>query len=157
MSAAKILITGGTGFVGSHIISSLQELHPECELSIFDLPPRSAWRDPRPNIHYVQGDVRNRSDCQRAILKVQPDAVIHTAGVVPTANERYSQRNCDFVFSINVEGTRNMLEAAKEGKVKAFVLTASITMVTDDNGTDYPNFDEETPMSPTLVYGQSKV
>lgn len=157
MSKAHILLTGGTGFVGSHIIASLTELHPEYQISVFDLPPYESWKAARPDIRYVQGDVREASDCQRAVQEIRPDAIIHAAGVVPTGNDRYSQRNRDWVFKINVEGTKNMLAAAQEGGVKAFVLTASITMVTDDNGTDYPNFDETVDMSPTLVYGQSKV
>lgn len=157
MSEAHILLTGGAGFIGSHIIASLTELHPEYQISVFDLPPRETWKVARPYIKYIQGDVREASDCHRAIQVTHPDAIIHTAGVVPMGNDRYSQRCKEWVFKVNVEGTKNMLDAAKAGGVKAFVLTASFTMVTEHSGHDYPNFNETVPLSPNLVYGQSKV
>jgi sterol-4alpha-carboxylate 3-dehydrogenase (decarboxylating) len=159
MARDHVLVTGGTGFVGGHVVNSLIELHPEYKISVFDLPAAGTWTPPRKDIAYYQGDIRDFRDVTRAVQEARPTAVIHLAGVVPTGNDRYSQnqRLKDWVFKINVEGTQNMLDAARDGGVKAFVLTASITMVTDDNGTDYPNFDETVVPTPTLIYGQSKV
>lgn len=157
--ADHILVTGGTGFVGRHILNSLIELHPEYKITVFDLPAAGSWTPPRDDIGYVQGDIREFKDVTRAVKEALPTAVIHAAGIVPTGNDRYSQNKFlkEWIFKTNVEGTKNMLDAARKGGVKAFVLTASITMVTDDNGHDYPNFNEELVPTPTLVYGQSKV
>lgn len=158
MPQEHVLVTGGTGFVGRHILASLIELQPEHRISVFDLPPQESWTPPREDVGYVQGDVRNLEDCQIAVDELRPTAVIHTAGVVPTGNDRYSQRRRDMTFKINVDGTRNMLQAVKGKGVKAFVFTSSITIVTDDNGHDYPNFNESvSTKNATLVYGQSKV
>ncbi|KAF2098622.1 C-3 sterol dehydrogenase/C-4 decarboxylase-like protein [Rhizodiscina lignyota] len=159
MAEEHILVTGGTGFVGGHILNSLIELHPEYKITVFDLPASGTWVPPREDIAYVQGDIREIKDVTRAVREARPTAVIHVAGIVPTGNDRYSQRKYlkEWVFKVNVEGTKNMLEAARNGGVRAFVFTASITMVTDDNGHDYPNFDETIVPTPSLIYGQSKV
>lgn len=157
MAREHVLVTGGTGFVGRHILNSLIELHPEYRISVLDLPQTWPWKPPRDDIGYVQGDVRSLADCQRVIEQTKPSAVIHTAGVVATGNARYSQKARDLSFSINVGGTENMLAAVKGKGVKAFVLTSSITTVTDDNENNYPNFDESIPLNAKLVYGHSKV
>jgi sterol-4alpha-carboxylate 3-dehydrogenase (decarboxylating) len=59
---------------------------------------------------------------------------------------------------VNVEGTRNMLAAARESGVEAFVYTSSCCCVTDNMSIQYPNIDESWPLShQSLVYGESKV
>ena len=72
--------------------------------------------------------------------------------------ERYGRKDRDKVFRVNVAGTRNMLVAAKDNGVEAFVWTGSCTAVTDDMKYQYPNVDERWPTSNhSLIYGESKV
>jgi len=93
--------------------------------------------------------------CRMLIMRCR-----HTAGLVPSISARYGrnpvvQHNLN---KLNVEGTANMLEAAKENNIASFIYTSSSTILTDDLIHDYPNYKEDLlyPES-SLIYGQSKV
>ena len=158
MDEHRILVTGGTGFVGSHIVQELRQRHPEYRLTILDLQPRSAWKQVVPGIEYIQTDVTDAVQVLNAIRQANPVLIVHTAGVVPTGSARYGRKARDIVFNINVTGTRNIIEAAKRCNVKSLVFTSSCTIITDDNDRDFPNMDERIPIpTSALIYGQSKV
>lgn len=155
MSTVSILITGGTGFVGSALVEALQSKHPDWLLFVFDI---RLPHEEKANVRYIAGDVTNIEDVVRVMKIAQPTVVIHAAGIVPQLESRYNQRMRDRLFEVNVEGTRKMLAAAKEAGVEAFVWTSSSCCVTDDMRYEYPNIDETWPPSKqSLVYGESKV
>jgi len=90
------------------------------------------------------------------VAQTKPTAVIHTAGTVPLLASRYWKKDRDRVIHVDVEGTRNILAAAKRHGVKPFVWTGSFTAVVDDLRFQYPNIDETWPTSSrSLVYGDS--
>lgn len=151
----SVLITGGIGFVGSAIVDALHDKHPDWPLTVLDVgQPTTA----RSHVRYLKGDITLPADVKEAIEEAKPVLMIHTAGLVPALAERYRRKNRDKVFRVNVEGTRNMLAAAKENSVKAFVWTGSCAAVTDDMEYQYPNVDERWPTSNhSLIYGESKV
>lgn len=150
----SILITGGAGFVGSAIVEAVKEKHPEWQVSVLDLHLPSQLKN---EVFYERGDITIPTQLERIIAAVQPVAIIHSAGLVPELASRYHRKARDRVFNINVNGTRNVLAAAKCAGVKAFVWTGSCTAVTDDVRFDYPNIDESWPTSShSLIYGESK-
>ncbi|KAI9658810.1 MAG: erg26, C-3 sterol dehydrogenase [Alyxoria varia] len=158
-STTKILLTGGSGFLGSSIVEFLVRAHPQWHVTIADLQPRHAWSVPSNNIAFISTDVTDASSCSHAIEQSQPDLIIHTAGFVPRGLDRYSLHGREKIFTLNVGGTQNMLDAAREHGVTRFIFTGSYTSLTDDVAHDYPNMNESLPFpdpGQTLKYGASK-
>lgn len=123
-------------------------------MSVLDLQLPS---QPKENVHYELADITIAAETKRVFESVWPVAVIHSAGLVPELANRYNRRAQERVFNVNVNGTRNVLAAAKKAGVKALVWTGSCTAVTDDVRFEYPNIDESWPTSRhSLIYGESK-
>lgn len=158
MSISSALVTGGTGFVGSAIIDALLEQHPECAITSLDIKPANAHSKSRPTVEYLNIDITNAAEASRAVQEAKPAVLIHAAGIVPALTSRYTRKDRDLVWKVNVEGTRTMLAAAEVAGVEAFVYTSSCCSVTDDLKSQYPNIDETWPISHrSLIYGESKV
>lgn len=158
LKSKKVLVSGGTGFVGAATVRSLADQHPGCAITILDVsPPRPQHVLPE-EIEFVQVDVASMTEVRKALQAVKPDVVIHTAGIVPALADRFARRLERDVWRTNVQGTKNMLDAAAECGVKAFIYTSSCCVTTDDMRFPYPNINEEWPTSSTsLIYGESKV
>ena len=118
--ATSVLITGGLGFLGSAIVDAVQEQHPGWVVTVLDLTSPDV---PKPNVTYKRGDITNAASVNTIIDSIKPDVIIHSAGLVPELAFRYGREHRDRVFNINVDGTRNILAAAKSSGVKALVWT----------------------------------
>ena len=150
----SVLITGGTGFLGSAIVDAVREQHPEWVVTVLDLTSPSV---PKPNVTYKSADITNAAFVNTIVDRIKPHVIIHSAGVVPELGSRYGREQQDRVLNVNVNGTRNMLAAAKSSGVRAFVWTGSCTAITDDLRNQYRNIDEGWPTSShSLMYGESK-
>ncbi|ENA1806037.1 NAD-dependent epimerase/dehydratase family protein probably involved in polysaccharide biosynthesis [Flavobacterium psychrophilum] len=122
-SKFKILITGGAGFIGSNLSEYfLDKGHEVVCLDNFVTGHRYNIEHLLTNKNYslIEGDIRNLSDCQKALIGV--DYVLHQAalGSVPRSISDPITTN-----EVNVSGFLNMLSAAKEAKVKRFIYAAS--------------------------------
>jgi len=111
----KILITGGTGFLGTHLVRQLLE-KGEKNLRVMASSVPVWMKDA--GVEAVEGSVTNAEDVGRAVKNAE--AIYHLAGKVSFAYEGAAQMN-----KIHVEGTRLLCEAAKENKVKNFILASS--------------------------------
>ena len=107
----KIALTGGTGFVGSHVLElALAEGHVVKALTRRDQPPRDG-------VEWIAGDLADRSALEMLVADV--DAVIHVAGVLTASNAAAFELG-------NVGGTLSMLAAATAGGVRRFVHVSSL-------------------------------
>jgi len=159
--APRILVTGGAGFLGTAIVTSLLASHPDWRITVVDIKPETDWNSfHASSVDYQQVDIRKSNECYNVVELTEPHVIIHTAGLVPGTRSRYGrnpvvQHN---VTKVNVEGTANMLEVAKECGVRNFVYTSSCCVLTDDLEHDYRNFREDLPIpKKSLMYGESKV
>jgi nucleoside-diphosphate-sugar epimerase len=136
---AQVLITGGSGYFGSLL---LQRLRSQSSCRIFDLVDAPD----RPNdVDFVQGDIRDFEIVRRACRGVQ--IVHHNVAQVPLAKDRR------LFESVNVEGTRNLLEAAKLEGVSKVVYTSSSAVF----GAPKTNpVTEDTEPAPGEAYGRAK-
>lgn len=153
----SVLVTGGAGFLGAVIVQKLLERHPQWRIIVLDKSVESENAQSRQLLRY-QADITVPEEVMKVFRATTPDAVIHTAGLIPSLSERYQRRLEKVVFNVNVNGTRNVLHAAKEVHCKAFVYTSSCCAVTDDLSSSFANIDETWPVSPvSSIYGESKV
>lgn len=149
-----VLVTGGSGFVGSAVVAALRGQHPEWKLSVLDLQEPI---EPQLQVEYWICDITNQTEVETLIAKIKPIGIIHTAGVVPDLKDRYSRKARERIFRVNIDGTRNVVTAARNNVVKALIWTGSCTAVTDDFSQQYPNIDESwLTSSHSLIYGESK-
>lgn len=120
MSApARILLTGGAGFIGSSVVRILRERYPDTALRVLHLPRENlANLRGMDGIELMAGDVTNPEDCDRAVAGC--DAVFHLAAVYALWMPDMS-----VMQRVNVEGTRNMLEACRRHAVRRVVYTSS--------------------------------
>ena len=130
----RVLVTGGAGFLGRHLVEQL--LQCECrEVVVFDvIRPNPPF--PSAAVTAVVGDLLNPADLQPLFNSLY--AVFHVASPSPLAN------NPTLFHNVNVNGTRNVIEACREGHVPRLVYTSSASVVFD--GTDQRNWDERSPI-----------
>jgi len=111
----KILITGGTGFLGTHIVRQMLDAGEENLRVMASHVPR--WmRDA--GVKAAEGSVRNRDDVGKACKNVS--AIFHLAGKVSRDNDDAVAMN-----KVHLEGTRLLCEAAKEAGVSTMILASS--------------------------------
>ena len=129
---SSILITGGAGFIGSNLCEFfLSKGHQVTCLDNFATGHRHNLEDfmGNPNFLLIEGDIRNLSDCEKAVQGV--DYVLHQAalGSVPRSIKDPITTN-----DVNVSGFLNMLVACRDAKVKRFVYAASSSTYGDSQG-----------------------
>lgn len=153
----KILITGGTGFIGSHLAKQLlAEKHDVILLDAFpntDLLGGGAER-----VELVKGDLFDLDGLKALTRKWEPDVIVHLAAFRNTE----SQEKPYGAFKLNCEGTMNVLEAARENQVKRMVYASSVAVYGAPDyyrrlGFDPHRLTEDAPPNPHNVYGVTKL
>ncbi|KAF2198023.1 C-3 sterol dehydrogenase/C-4 decarboxylase-like protein [Delitschia confertaspora ATCC 74209] len=158
MGRPTILVTGGTGFLGSEIVKALVETN-DYKVIALDINPPSLGTKTYPHVTYIRANILQPSELTKMFQETKPTIIVHSAGLVPAGNARYNctKEERERVLEVNVSGTRNVVEAAKEVGVRGLVYTSSFTVVTDDLEEDFRNVNESAPTGRAgLVYGQSK-
>lgn len=140
----RVLVTGGSGFIGQHAVSAM--LERGWEVVNLDLVPSGIAQTP--SYREILGDVRDEEAVIHALEGV--DAVVHLAALVSV---QASIDAPEETYSVNVEGTRCVLEACKSKGVSTFLHASSAAVY--GNGTEGA-IDEGAPVVPLSPYGESK-
>lgn len=129
-SESKFLVTGSAGFIGSNLVEAILKLGYKVRgLDNFSTGKRENVDEflDNPNYEFIEGDIRDLKTCLDACEGI--DFVLHQAawGSVPRSIEMPL-----FYEEINIKGTLNMMEAAKEKGVKKFVYASSSSVYGDE-------------------------
>ncbi len=145
----KYLVTGGAGFIGSHIVRTLLEQGQEVKvLDNFSTGKRENIADFEKQIELIEGDLRDASKVNEAVRGV--DIIFHEAAFVSVPQSMDEPQNC---FDVNVTGTSMLFDAARRAGVKRAVFATSAAVYGDS--TEMP-LTEETPLRPLSPYAASK-
>lgn len=141
--AKRVLITGGTGFLGVHLSRYL--LKKGYNVTLLDVAPLTA-KDLFNKVTVINMDIKDKKRLSSAFKNM--DYVVHAAAALPI---QYSRK---IIFENNVDGTKNVLEAALKNKVKRLIFISSTAVY----GVPIHSPEKETdPLIPIGHYGESKV
>ncbi|MGB9893176.1 MAG: SDR family oxidoreductase, partial [Candidatus Saccharicenans sp.] len=138
------LVTGGAGFIGSHLVETLVSLG--CRVRVLD--DFSTGKEENlthlaDRVEIIRGDIRNRNLCRRAAEGME--VILHQAAL---ASVPRSIAEPILAHEINVTGTLNLLLAAGETGVKSFILASSSAVYGDDQTFPKKEGREGNPLSP---------
>lgn len=152
---ASVLVTGGTGYIGSHTALQLMQRGEKVVLldNLANSSPRVLERmeqicGKRPV--FVEGDIRDRALLQKICREEAVGAVIHFAGLKAVGEGEAQPLR---YYDNNVAGSVALFEAMEAAGVHMLIFSSSATVYGDPG---YARFDEETPLAPVNVYGRTK-
>nr|CAA6826531.1 MAG: UDP-glucose 4-epimerase (EC [uncultured Thiotrichaceae bacterium] len=157
MSDAKILVTGGAGYIGSH--TCLELLNAGFEMVVLDNLCNASEESLRrvsglcgaAEIPFYKGDIRDNNVLDQVFTEHNIDRVIHFAGLKAVGE---SVEKPLMYYDNNVAGTLNLLGAMQRHQVKCIVFSSSATVYGDPHTTP---IQEDFPRSATNPYGGSKL
>ena len=157
-----ILVTGAAGFIGSHTTEALLARGHRVvgldDLNPYYSPERKQWNlnavhstDQQGAFHFVRGDVRDRQLLERLFGEHGFDSVVHLAGM---AGVRASIDAPHLYYDVNLTGTLNLLEAARQVNLPNFVFASTSSVY--GNSTAQPFVEENACDHPLAPYSASK-
>lgn len=146
----NILITGGAGYIGSHMICSLFDSQKKYQVTTFDNLSRG-FRDACGDAIFIQGDLRSLADINRCFDYFKPDLVMHFAGLSYVGESMI--KPADY-YENNVIGSLNLLKVMLERDVKKIVFSSSCTTYGKTEALKLIETHTQNPISP---YGHSKL
>lgn len=159
MKARHILVTGGAGFIGSHLCEALLEhgakvlcLDNFCDFYSPDIKRQNLHQClSNPDFQLIEGDIRSPLDIDKAFQSEAIDLVIHLAAM---AGVRPSIQNPKLYTEVNVNGTVNILQACQKYGVKRLIFASSSSVYGNNDKVPY---NEADPVDkPISVYAATK-
>ena len=136
----SILVTGGAGLVGSRLLRRFAKSRNDCRALI------RAGKQVPAGVAIVEGDLFDTASLKTAVEEVS--TIVHLAAVFRTQNE-------DEIWRVNLDGSRNLIDAAKQYAPKVRFIMASTALVYNENAPRPGKEDDE--VSPQRAYPASKV
>jgi GDP-4-dehydro-6-deoxy-D-mannose reductase len=141
----RILITGGTGFVGPHLIRYLKP-----HASSISVLASGMFSDADPSIEYHSIDIRNREQVRSLVNQLSPTSIYHLAGISSVGASRADPR---LAYEVNVSGTFNLFEAAMSLPSPPKILNVSTSQV---DALSAERLDERSLVGPENPYAATK-
>ncbi|MCC6537722.1 MAG: GDP-mannose 4,6-dehydratase [Bryobacterales bacterium] len=155
----RFLVTGGAGFIGSHVVDKLLAAQAERVVVVDDFndfyDPRRKWSNlgahlARPSFRLEVADIRDRDRLRRLAREERFDCIIHLAA---RAGVRPSLGEARLYEEVNIGGTLNLLELARETECRHFVFASSSSVY---GPTAVAPFREDAALMPVSPYAATK-
>jgi nucleoside-diphosphate-sugar epimerase len=145
----KILVTGALGQIGSELTNALKKIYGESNVVTSDIKnPSEVSADALP---YEQVNVLDKAGLAAIVQKHNIDVIYHLAAILSAAGEKHT----NLCWDVNMTGLHNVLEVARELKVKQIICPSSIAVFGPE--TPRVNTPQETILLPKTMYGLTKV
>jgi UDP-glucose 4-epimerase len=155
----SILVSGGMGFIGRHLIEKLRKEEYCSKIIIIDnLSNAQAFSknvissNTEPKIKFYKADIRDKSTVSDIIKHEKIDACVHLAAKMSVEE---SVRNPEEVVGVNIQGTLSMLEACSQNNVKTFLFASSAAVY--GHAKVLLPIPEDHVLEPLSPYGATKV
>ncbi len=142
-----VLVTGGAGFIGSHMVERLYE--EGADVSVFDNLSAGTLANLHVQCKFIKGDLRDEASVRKALERV--DVIFHFGA---NASVPFSVDNPSYDFETNALGTFNILNAALKSDVKKIVYASTAAVYGEPRQIPIP---ETHPLEPISPYGASKL
>lgn len=153
-SLGKVVVVGGNGFLGHHIVNQALDSWTCSSVASIDLRCDKNRRD---KATYHECDITDAPKLAALVAQLSPDVIIHTASPLASGESKTANALFD---KVNVGGTQSVVDACRAAKVKALVYTSSASVISDMRS-DLLNADERWPVlrSPQQkeYYSETKV
>jgi nucleoside-diphosphate-sugar epimerase len=162
MTSELALVTGAPGWLGTRLVESLVRGLPDVPSLATPSPERrvrclvlrgsdvSALKRVGQNVEICEGDLTDAASLEAFLAGAEGATLFHCAGIIhPTGGTRQ-------FTSVNVEGTRSVVEGARRTKVRRMVHVSSNSPIGTNPSADHV-FDESAPYNPYMGYGRSKM
>ncbi|MBT4575530.1 MAG: NAD-dependent epimerase/dehydratase family protein [Candidatus Cloacimonetes bacterium] len=145
----KIMVTGGAGFIGSHLVDRLiTEGH---QVMILDDFSTGNKKFVNPKAELTELDIRDTDEVNKFFKSFKPEAVFHLAAQISI---RESTENPEYSQEVNVQGSQNIISASKEYGVKKIVFSSTAAVYGENQNLPLK---ESEPIKPTSPYGEQKM
>lgn len=145
---AKVFVTGGAGYVGSHCAYALSQAGHQVVVYDNLVNGHQQFVNWGP---FERGDIRDKARLREALAAHQPDIVLHCAGLIEVG---VSVRDPAEFYDNNVAGTLSLLEAMRDAKVANFVFSSTCSIFGEPQ---HPTLDEAHPQAPLNPYAWTKL
>lgn len=145
----KVLVTGGAGYIGSFMTSSLVDNGNE--VVVLDSLERGHLEAVNKSANFVKGDIRDENLLNKLFLTEKIEAILHFAGLISVEESTKEQALYE---EVNVEGSSTLFGTACKNGVKNFIFSSTAAVYGNPVAIPIP---EDHPKNPTSPYGQTKL